>query len=82
MLKKPSSRGQTHVGETGWTVSWQNLLDLVRTNKIRQKNKTWIVMETQSGTWLPESVADTPDTEDLPAGEALHLGIPLRWTTL
>ena len=39
-------------------------------------------MGTQSGTWLPESVADTPDTEDLPAGEALHLGIPLRWTTL
>ena len=39
-------------------------------------------MGTQSGTRLPESVADTPDTEDLPAGEALHLGIPLRWTTL
>ena len=37
-LKK---RGQTHVAETGWIVSWRSLLDLVRTNnETKNKQKT------------------------------------------
>ena len=27
---------------------------------------------------IPESVAETPDTEERPAGEALHFGMPLN----
>ena len=30
------------------------------------------------GTTIPESVAETPETEERPAGEALHLGMPLK----
>ena len=37
--RKPSKRGQTHVAETGWIVSWRSLLDLVRTNNETKTNK-------------------------------------------
>ena len=56
-------------------MSWRSLLDLVRTNngtKNKQKHK-----EDGGGTTIPESVAETPETEGRPEGEALHLGMPL-----
>ena len=75
--RKPSKRGQTHVAETGWIVSWRSLLDLVRTNN-ETENKQKHKRENGGGTTIPESVAETPETEERPAGEALHLGMPLN----
>ena len=58
-------------------MSWRSLLDLVRTNN-ETENKQKHKRENGGGTTIPESVAETPETEDRPAGEALHLGMPLN----
>ena len=55
--RKPSKRGQTHVAETGWIVSWRSLLDLVRTNnetENKQKHKRGMVVVGQryQSLWL------------------------------
>ena len=73
-VEKTLKRGQTHVAETGWIVSWRSLPDLVRTKrktkKENKKNTWWFVVDT-----IPESV---DETDDRPAGEALHFGMPLE----
>ena len=58
-------------------MSWRSPLDLVRTN-VRQKQTKHERDGGGGGTTIPESVAETPETEERPAGEALHLGMPLK----
>ena len=57
-------------------MSWRSLLDLVRTNNETKTNKKH--ERDGGGVTIPESVAETPETEERPAGAALHFGMPLN----
>ena len=57
MLVGENPQKQTHVAETGWTVSWRCLLDLVRTNnetENKQKHKGRMVVGQQYQSLWPK----------------------------
>lgn len=74
MLKKPSKEDKRTLPKQGGSCHGgvcQTLLEQnVRQKKKTKKNTWWFVVDT-----IPESV---DETDDRPAGEALHFGMPLE----
>ena len=72
-LKKEDKRTLPKQGGSCHGGVCQTLLEQTMRQKTNKKHE-----RDGGGVKIPESVAETPDTEERPAGEALHFGMPLN----